>query len=255
MVRDPNGAADWKQQLTEAFEVLLDAPLGDFDPDARYATFFGGNMINEIGYDRDPGWFRPAALGGAEAVVWDFGESPLVFDAAASIFELHRPRDAFPAEFAADLENACFTPGLIRGADLAPLLDRHGVDLTGPEWADKRQVAYPVLASDGTLYDALRVALGLGHGPESLVDHEAEVSEEWEEALEAVEDPALRAHLGFYCTDGEDGLMYLQDDRTAGGLLVEEGCELIANWEEGQSQVEFAVVKLGDLLAGPRPRP
>ncbi|MGW4471806.1 hypothetical protein ACWENQ_19225 [Nonomuraea sp. NPDC004354] len=47
--------------------------------------------------------------------------------------------------------------------------------------------------------------------------------------------------------------MYLRTERSGGDLLADEGCTLIANWEEGQSQVEFAVVQVGELLAGPRP--
>ncbi|MEV4360203.1 hypothetical protein [Nonomuraea sp. NPDC049625] len=40
-------------------------------------------------------------------------------------------------------------------------------------------VCYPRLVSDGTLFDAMRVATALGTGPESLLPLEAEAAEEW----------------------------------------------------------------------------
>ncbi|MEU0486709.1 hypothetical protein ABZ260_47040 [Streptosporangium sp. NPDC006013] len=248
---------DWKQQLADAFEILLDRPLSSYDPDAVYATYLGGNFIDEIGYNRHGGWVRPAALSGAEPVVWDYppydqGEPPLVFDASGSIFEFAKSNSGLPPEFTADLDDASFSQGLIRGADLAPLLVRHELDLAGPEWSDKWYVCYPRIVSDGTLFDAMRVAVGIGHGPESLLPFEAEATEEWQEALAAVTHPRLRAHLSFFCTDGEEGLGYLREDRSGGSILAEEGCSLIANWEEGQCQIEFAVVQLSDLVAGPR---
>ncbi|MET9243255.1 hypothetical protein [Nonomuraea sp. NPDC003709] len=45
--------------------------------------------------------------------------------------------------------------------------------------------------------------------------------------------------------------MYLRSERSGGDLLADKGCTLIANWEEGL--VEFAVVQVGELVAGPRP--
>jgi hypothetical protein len=56
------------------------------------AVRVGGNFINEIEYDQDAVWVSPAALTGAEPVIWDYppydvGEPPLQFDASQSIFE------------------------------------------------------------------------------------------------------------------------------------------------------------------------
>ena len=260
MTREPSASAGdagrWEERLTGAFEILLGRPLSSYDPDAVYATYFGGNLINEIGFDRDPAWVGQAALSGAEPVVWDYppydeGEPPLEFDASRSVFGYGK--SGLPAAFEADLAQACFSPGLVRGADLAPLLARHELDLTAPDLADTWGVVHPRIVSDGTLLGALRAATGLGAGPECLLPFEVEAAEEWQEALAEVMPPELRTHLSFFCTDGEAGLMYLGDDRSGGGLLTKEGCTLIANWEEGQSQIEFAVVRLSALVAGPHP--
>ncbi|MEU5868058.1 hypothetical protein ABZ815_43295 [Nonomuraea sp. NPDC047529] len=244
----------WAAKLTGAFEILLGRPLSSFDADATYATFFGGNLIDELGFARDVAWVTPAALAGAEPVVWDcpifdVDEPPTTFDASRSVFEFDKA--GLPPEFASDLAAVCFADRLVLGGDLVPLLARH--DLAGPGLRDAWTVSHPRLVSDGTLFDAMRVATALGTGPESLLPFEAEAAEEWQEALGGLTPPELFTHLSFFCTDGEEGLMYLRTERTGGDLLGDVGCTLIANWEEGQSQVEFAVVRVGELLAAPRP--
>ncbi|MBW8486838.1 hypothetical protein [Actinomadura parmotrematis] len=226
----------WRARLTPVFELLLGRPLDGFDPAADYAVYLGGNFINEIGFDRDPAWIAPAALAGAAPVVWDYpifdqGEPPVRFDAGRSVFELD------PADLPDGVPS--FGRGLVRGADLAGRVP-------AADW----YVPYPRLVSDGTLFDALRVALALGDGPGDLLDVDAEAGGEWAGALAGIEPPELAAHLGFFCTDGEAGLMYLGTERSGGPLLAGEGCELIAGWEEGQGQVELAVVRLGDRVAG-----
>ncbi|GAA3862303.1 hypothetical protein GCM10022243_30900 [Saccharothrix violaceirubra] len=246
---------DWRRQLVEAFELLLDGPLSRHPVDAVYATFLDGNLIHELEFHRDPAWVRPAALRGAEPVVWDlplFDEDATAptLDAAHSIFEVDGRDPAPHPAFHADLAAVAFAPGLVRGADLAVVAERHGVDLADGTWAGRWCVAYARLVSDGTLFDAMRVALALGDGPDGVLPLEAEAGEEWAEALEAVENPALRAHLAYFCTDGEEGLIYAGTDRTGGDILAGAGCEVVAHWEEGQSQVEFTVVRLSDLVAG-----
>ncbi|MFI7051282.1 hypothetical protein ACIBLB_04410 [Streptosporangium canum] len=249
-----NISGPWLEQLTGAFEILLGRPLASFDADAVYATFFGGNLIDELGFARDAAWVHPAALRGAEPVVWDcpifdLDEPLLEFDASRSVFEFDKA--GLPPEFEADLAAACFAGRLVLGGDLAPLLARY--DLAASDLRDTWTVCHPRLVSDGTLFDAMRVATALGTGPESLLPLEAEAAEEWQEALADLTPPELSAHLGFFCTEGEEGLMYLRTERSGGDLLADEGCTLIANWEEGQGQVEFAVVQVGELLAKPRP--
>ncbi len=249
-----NISGSWAEQLTGAFEILLGRPLASFDADAVYATFLGGNLINELGFAQDIAWVDPAALRGAEPVVWDCPvfdlEEPLLeFDASRSVFEFDKA--GLPPELEADLAAACFAGRLVLGGDLAPLLARY--DLAASDLRDTWTVCHPRLVSDGTLFDAMRVATALGTGPESLVPFEVEATEEWQEVLADLTPPELFAHLSFFCAEGEEGLMYLRTERSGGALLADEGCTLIANWEEGQGQVEFAVVQVGELLAGPRP--
>ena len=56
------------------------------------------------------------------------------------------------------------------------------------------------IASDGTLLDALRVATGIGHGPENLVSAEDDdADKEWAVKLGSVPRPELREHLKLDC--------------------------------------------------------
>ncbi len=247
-------AADWDRRLADAFGMMLGRPLHEFDPGAVYAAGIGGNLIHELGFDRDAAWVRPRALSGAEPVGWDcplFDDSQRtpVFDAAGSLFAIPADRDApaLPGPFAAAVAAACFAEGLIRGADLAPLVVEHGVDLGAHpgSWA----VFFARLRSDGTLLDAFRAALDTGRTPEDLVPFEAAPDEDWEEALAAVEPPELRAHLGYFLTDGEEGLMPMLDDAPAWGLDA-HGCEPVMGWEDGFGQVDLAVIRLSGLVAG-----
>ncbi|MFI7538270.1 hypothetical protein [Streptosporangium sp. NPDC049376] len=170
----------------------------------------------------------PAVLRGAEPVVWDCPvfdlEEPLLeFDASRSVFEFDEA--GLPPEFETDLAAACFSGRLVLGGDLAPVLARHGLsasDLRGT-WT----VCYPRLVSDDTLFDTMRVATALGTGPESLLPLEAEAAEEWREALADRTSPELFAHLSFFCTEGEEGLMYLRTERSGGDLLAAYTEELV----------------------------
>ncbi|MEU5695241.1 hypothetical protein [Actinosynnema sp. NPDC020468] len=247
---------DWRRQLTEAFGIMLGGPLAAHSPDADYAAYVGGDVFDEFGYNRDPAWVRPAALAGAEPVVlecglFDQGEPPSRFDAARSLFEFEDLESAPHQGFAADVAEVAVADGVVRGADLAVLAQRHGVDLADEAWADSWYVRYPRLVSDGTLFDAVRVALTLGDGPESVLPLKAEATDAWARALEAVEDPGLRAHLAYFCTDGGRGLMHLGANQGSDDTLVGKGSEVLANWLEGQSQVEFTVFRLSEAVSGP----
>ncbi|MEV8636233.1 site-specific integrase [Streptosporangium sp. NPDC051023] len=91
---------------------------------------------------------------------------------------------------------------LVHGAELGPLLDRHGIDLTSEE-SGKLNGWLTVLlrvTTDGTLTDAMRTATFTERGPEHLVsihdmDDTFSADEPWEERLSAVTHPALRDHL------------------------------------------------------------
>ncbi|MEV4254555.1 hypothetical protein AB0J52_15505 [Spirillospora sp. NPDC049652] len=242
----------WRARLADAFEILLGRPLASYDGDAAYATFLGGNLVHELGFVRDAAWLAPAALRGDEPVVWDCPvfdlDEPLpAFDASRSVFELDKA--GLPPGFEADLASAFFAGRLVLGGDLARLLDAHGLD--GAALDGAWTVCHPRLVSDGTLFDAMRVATALGAAPESLLPFEAEPAEEWREALAALTPPELGAHLGFFCTDGEEGLMYLGTDEQVADRFAAKGGTLVAHWEEGQGQVEFTVVQARGRLAGP----
>ncbi|MFE2044220.1 hypothetical protein ACFXAZ_25505 [Streptomyces sp. NPDC059477] len=252
----------WDRQLAHAFGVLVGRPLDDFDPDAVYAAVLQGNALNESGFLREPDWVRPEALSGARPIPCPFGLSgeagrqPL-FDASTSIFEFWQcdsPRSPLPKDFAAALKAVCFAQSLVRGADIAPLLDRFGVDLTTPALKDTWEIYLPRLVCDGTLLDALRVALDTGRTPEELVPFTftfpTEPQEEWEEDLATIEHPALRTHLAYFCTDGEEGMMPLCQDETT-TLPEDEGCEPVAGWEDGHGQITITVIKLSPQVAGP----
>ncbi|MFD8598941.1 hypothetical protein ACFV1L_28460 [Kitasatospora sp. NPDC059646] len=250
-------AADWDRRLADAFGMMLGRPLHEFDPGAVYAAGVSGNLIREVEFDRDAAWVRPQALSGAEPVVWDcslFDDSPRtpVFDAAGSVFAVPAEQDApaLPEPFASAVAAACFAEGLIRGADLAPLVVEHGVDLAAHpgSWA----VSFARLRSDDTLLDALRAALDTGRTPEDLVPFEAAPEEHWEDGLAAVEPPELRDHLGYFLTDGEEGLRPMLDDAPAWGLDA-YGCEPVIGWEDGFGQVDLAVIRLSGPVAGRNP--
>lgn len=253
MTSEPAPSGDWDRQLGDAFAVVLGRPLDAYD-DAVYAASISGNFMDEVGFLRDPAWVRPAALRGDEPVVWHvFDESPRpsVFDASGSVFELHRPEGAespLPGEFADAVAEVAFEPGLVRGADLASLVERYGVALDDPAFAGTWTVYFPRLVSDGTLVDALRAALGIGRTPEALMDTAIEADEEWAAELAAIAHPGLRTHLGFFFSDGDSGMVPLFDDTDAGGLET-SGCEPVAGFEDGHGQVDIRVVRLSDSVA------
>ncbi|MFE2914949.1 hypothetical protein ACFXI0_29410 [Kitasatospora indigofera] len=256
---DTTTGADWEHLLTAAFGRLLDLPFTGADPAADYAVRIGGNMLYETGFGKDPAWVGPAALSGAEPVRWegfmfDEADGTFAFDAARSIFEFRVPtesRSAFPAAFVDAVDAACFVPRLIRGADLAPLVEQHGIDLTGPAAAGTWSLYFPRLLSDGTLLGALRAACVLGDGPQSLIDFGAEPEEEWQDALDSIPHPGLRAHLAFFFTDGTDGLMPMGEDINL-HVLADHDCHAVAGFEDDHGQFDATVVRLSREVSGPR---
>jgi len=251
----------WDEQLAKGFGVLLGRPLGAEEPGAVYAAGIGGNLMRETGFTVDPSWVRPAALRGEEPVpgfwVYDAAHEVPRFDAGGSLFDFSGRGpgwDALPAGFAAAVEAACLRPSLVRGADLAPLVAEHGVDLADPAFRGVWSVHFARVVSDGSLFGAFVAALQTGRRPEELLefefDAEEEVAEPWSERLADVEHPALRHHLGFFCTEGESGLLPV-DLSTAGHLLYSDGCTGVAGWEDGFGQIEVSIVRLSARVAGP----
>ncbi|MEU3492960.1 hypothetical protein ABZ747_05600 [Kitasatospora cineracea] len=253
--------SDWDRQLADGFAVLLGRPLEAFDAGAVYAAEVDGNLLAETGFRQEPAWVRPAALRGEESVpglwVYDAGRELPRFDAARSLFDFPAGapgRDALPPAFLAAVGAACFRPSLIRGADLAPLVEEHGVDLADPACRGAWSVYFARLVSDGTLFGALVAALQTGRGPAELLEFEfepeEEVEESWREGLAGVAHPELRHHLGFFCTEGESGLMPV-DCGSTGHRLDGDGCAGVMGWEDGYGQLEVNVVRLSEQVAGP----
>ncbi|MEU2053393.1 hypothetical protein [Streptomyces bungoensis] len=246
----PATGDDWESSLTQAFGVLLGHPLADFDSGAEYAADYSGSWLYESQADTDPAWLEPAALAGRETItnenlllLDEVGYPELRFDASRSLFEIDTAVD-FPAAFKEDLA-AVKVRGherrpVVRGADLARLTARHGVDLTSPDLPAKTWcVVRARIASDGTLLDALRVATGIGEGSDGLVPCE-EKDAATEAAIAAVEHAGIRAHLRAFCSPGSDlglCLWYMRKCR-------EEGSPLVAQWEEAGEQFEITVQRV-----------
>ncbi|MBA4866616.1 WD40 repeat domain-containing protein [Streptomyces sp. PSKA54] len=245
----PTTGDDWESSLTQAFGVLLNHPLSDFDSGAEYAAYYSGNWLYETGSDRDPVWLEPAALNGRETVTNENlllldepGYPDLRFDASRSLFEIYTDAVDFPAAFqqglaAVKLAGSDHYPQ-VRGSDLARLTARHGVDLTSPDLPAKTwRLTDARIASDGTLLDALRVATGIGEGPDSLVPRK-ETDATTEAAIAAVEHAGIRAHLRAFCDPRSDDLALCRRKSR------EEDSPLVAKWEGAVDQYEITVQRV-----------
>ncbi|MET7418977.1 hypothetical protein [Dactylosporangium sp. NPDC005555] len=205
---------EWRARLTPAFEAMLGGTLPE---GPTYAVYVWGNFLREAELDRLPEWLDPAALRGDTVLVHQHlamtDEGPLRVDAAGSLFEL---ADADAEDY-------------VEGRDL-PLPPREG-------W----RVAYVRLASDGSLFDAMRAATQVGDGPEDLSEYEFDADEEWEATLtEAGVDDALLAHLRWCVADGSAGMVF----NGPAPCDVPRGTA-VASWsDEAGFQWETAVVRL-----------
>ncbi|WP_062429656.1 hypothetical protein [Herbidospora daliensis] len=215
----------WESALTHAFGQLLGRPLADHDPTATYGAFYGGNWLYETGLDRHPGWVRREALSGQETVrhpevlILLDGYADLVFDASESLFEVD------PAEFADGLVASVSVfakPGIVRGRDLAMLLDGHPGE---PGW----QLWQARIASDGTLLGALRAATAVGDSPQSLIPPSEEPDER-----------AVLAHLEAFSDTTSDDLAYCPQ-------ALNEA--VVAMWEGAVDQYEITIWNLDQLTA------
>ncbi|WP_167546275.1 WD40 repeat domain-containing protein [Streptomyces zinciresistens] len=243
------GGDDWESSLAQAFGVLLDRPLPEFDSAAQYAAYYSGNWLYETGTDRDPLWLEPAVLTGRETVTDDNlllldeeGYPDLRFDASRSLFEIHTDAAEFPAAFKEGL--AAVRVGgsehypQVTGADLARLTADHGVDLTAPDLSGKTwRLTDARIASDGTLLDALRAATGMGEGPDNLVPCE-ETDATTEAAVAAVEHAGLRAHLRAFCDPLSDDLAFRRN------MSGEKDGPVVATWEGAVDQYEITVKRI-----------
>ncbi|MGI5413791.1 hypothetical protein ACQEV9_44160 [Streptomyces chartreusis] len=250
----PTTGDGWESSLTQAFGVLLNRPLWDFGSGAEYAAYYSGNWLYETGSDRDALWLESAALTGRETItnenlllLDEVGYPDLRFDASRSLFEIYPDAVDFPAAFKEDLAAVKLAGSdrypQVRGADLARLTARHGVDLTSPDLTETWRLTDARIASDGTLLDALRVATGIGEDPDSLVPRE-ETGATTEAAITAVEHAGIRAHLRAFCDPLSDELAFRRCTSR------EEDGPLVAKWEGAVDQYEITVQRVETDPAG-----
>ncbi|WP_405736055.1 hypothetical protein OG607_44015 [Streptomyces sp. NBC_01537] len=215
----------WESDLRAAFAVLLPGGKPADDPGARYGVYYASDSFDEFLFPAS--WATPDALMDREPrrLPDPDGEYPFSpwswrFDLSESLFRFdadllagkgpwgeagHKGSRPFDDAFVADLRAASSLneagEALARGAELGPLLRRHGIDLTH-KTSKKLNCWLTVLLrvatdSAGTLTDAMRAATFTGHGPEHLfsiqdMDYADSADERWEEALSAITHPALR---------------------------------------------------------------
>ena len=277
----------WDAILDDAFQLLLGGKPEE-DPAAVYAVYYSDDSIDEFLFPNT--WATPEGLTSSEpaelhvmgADEYPFSPAKWRIDFSESLFHFdghlldatgpwgedgHKGPRPFSDEFVADLQAAAIegTSDLtLRGADLGPLLARHGVDLTNDS-AKQLNSWLTVLfrvATDGTLTQAMQAATYTNHGPDELVPFDDEgyaeaADPQWEEKLSAVPHPALRDHLRMLCLSADDarccGAYYTGTTRWPVGtwVLEEMRSSLIAGWEYGEGQAGTAVVR---LPAGPDPR-
>ncbi|WP_068053932.1 hypothetical protein [Nocardia xishanensis] len=277
------GAYAWDADLTAAFDILLGGKPAE-DPTAEYGVYYADDSLDEFLFPS--AWATPSALAEPEPRQLPFpgaDEYPLSpgvwrFDLSRSLFRFddhlldgtgpwdvagHKGPRPFGDDFVADIRAAA-TAGadqiLVRGAELGPLLARHGIDLTH-ESSKKLNNWLTVLfrvATDGTLTDAMRAATFTERGPEHLVPFDDEgyadtAERRWEAALAAITRPELRDHLRMLCLDEQDaraaGAHYCGADRWpfTTDILDSLGARLVVGWEYGESQAGTAVVRLPDM--------
>lgn len=218
----------WNEQLRAAFEILLGRPLSAYDPTATYAAFYGGEVISEL---VTPDLWLTASRAATsvptplpDPVYLDEDHQDLAweFDFSRSLFVVDDDELLTGAELAVGFTD-----------DVTPLLR---------------------IATDGTLFDALRAATFTHLGPGSLLpmggaDGWVEKADpRWEEALAAVQPEALRDHLRFHCVTAFDargsGALYLESEEWPPTSIELPDAELIAGWSFGEDQHGVAVVKL-----------
>ncbi|MEU1388054.1 MULTISPECIES: hypothetical protein [unclassified Nonomuraea] len=275
------GHSDWEAALAGAFAILLGGKPA-VDPAAGYGVYYASDPFDEFLFPNP--WATPEALSDRKArhLPDSDGEYPFSpwtwrFDLSESLFRFdaelvagtgawgdggHKGPRPFGDAFVADLRAVSWVDEadgvLVRGAQLGPLLGRHGVDLADQE-AKKLNGWLTVLlrvATDGTLADAMRAATFTERGPGHLVSisdmgRARSAGEPWEERLGAVTHPELRDHLRMLCLSEDDA-------RSEGGfyrgtghwpwsdVLETAGCSVVAGWGFGEAQAGAAVVRLPD---------
>lgn len=266
-------------ELASAFELLLGAPLGGFDPGLNYVVYHENSQLSsEVVKRLDP----YAVLRREPTVLPDRHDSDAAFnwrrwafDLGASYFvideDVRLGSDAADAALRARSGRTWSDNLVIVGTDLAKLLIDHQFD---PRELYEDEVSVDLLArvhTDGTLYGAMRAATWTdGSGPllkfrrhqdqddhlffHSDSDDPLVVKRRWAEALQHIQHPHLREHLAMLCltgrsaSDADSGAKYLGPNCSADDLgdldwLVKQpGTRVIAGWEYDDGPVAVLAV-------------
>lgn len=274
----------WDAALAGAFDTLLGEAPALYDA-TGYAVYYGSDSIDEFLFPNT--WATPESLVDPEPRElpdsdgeYPFSPSAWRFDLSGSLFHFdpdllagtgpwsdggHKGPRPFDDDFVIEARAASLTDlgeVVVRGADLGPLLARHGIDLTRK--TSRRLNCWLTLllrvATDGTLGDAMRAATFTHRGPGHLVTFGEEgyfdsAEERWEKALSTIPDAQLRDHFRMLCLDANharsSGAYYYGRDSWpfSTDTLKAAGCSLVAGWEFGESQAGTAVAGLaGSLL-------
>ncbi|MFJ8442996.1 hypothetical protein [Kitasatospora griseola] len=269
----------WGAALAEAFATLLGGGAAA-DPTARYGAYYASESLDEFLFPNS--WATADALTAAEPRYLPDPDGPhpfspwnWQFDLSASLFRFdpdllaatgawgedgHKGPRPFDEAFVADLRAVAAVDesdaAVVRGAELGPLLSRHGVDLTDESCRKLNYWLTVVLrvATDGTLDGALRAATFTGRGPGHLVTgHDVRTdrpaAEPWEKRLGALAHPGLRDHLRVLCRSeadarSEGGFCSGSEHWPWSDVLDAVGCSLVMGWGFGESQAGVAAVRL-----------
>lgn len=278
--------APWESALADAFRLLLGPVWPDAPGSAAYAVYHADESLDEFLFPAP--WCTPEVLAdpaprglGYQEGEYGFATGGQRFLPGESLFRFdeelldgtgpwaeggHKGPRPFGADFAAGVRAVALPDAdevLVRGADLAPLLVRHDVDLTrsGARKLNGWLGVVLRVATDGTLTGAMRAATFTAGGPDELTappggPRTGPAAQPWQDVLAAVPDPALRAHLRLLCLDEDDarsGGAYFCGPGTwaaATDVLAATGCTPVAGWEFGECQAGTVVVR---LPGGPHP--
>ncbi|MFG2698597.1 hypothetical protein [Kitasatospora sp. NPDC048407] len=275
--REPGG---WDAALADAFAIFLGDGVAAEPAGARYGAYYASDTLDEFLFPNT--WATPDALSAAEPGYLPDPDGPhpfspwnWQFDLGASLFRFdpdllagtgawgadgHKGPRPFDEAFVADLRAVAAvddTDGaVVRGTELAPLLRRHGVDLTDEACVRLNHWLTVVLrvATGGTLDEAMRAATFTERGPEHLVTgHDVSIDrpgdEAWEAPLRAVAHPGLRDHLRALCRTeadarSEGGFCSGSEHWPWSDVLDAAGCSLVMGWGFGEHQAGVAAVRL-----------
>jgi len=248
---------DPRDELRMAYELLLDRPIADFDPDATYVLYVWDDIYSsEFEWSaaalkklRTMSKSRRAREGDAKApegMGWDRYD----FDLARSYFTI----EDIEGNAGNELRKAGGKAGIVTGEQLATIAAKHGglKGLVAEEEDDELMIQ--ILArvkTDGTLLDALAAATWTMSAPDGLVEWDtyAEVHGDWADKLDAIQDDKLRTHFKMLCQDENAarccGAFYVGRD-CPGDLqgIKQLGHQVIAAWEFGEGQAASAIFQL-----------